>query len=145
MPGSIIEIELLKNGDKYHFNRMFVAFKPCIDGFLAGCRPYVGVDSTALNGKFKGQLASATSVDGHNRLYYVAFAVFDSETGENWKWFMKQLHRAIGSPPGLVISSDACKGLETAIDLVFPNCENRECVRHLYANFMKKFHGKVYT
>ncbi|XP_044960337.1 uncharacterized protein LOC123411455 isoform X1 [Hordeum vulgare subsp. vulgare] len=144
-PGSIIEIELLKNGDKYHFNRMFVAFKPCIDGFLAGCRPYVGVDSTALNGKFKGQLASATSVDGHNWLYYVAFAVFDSETGENWKWFMKQLHRAIGSPPGLVISSDACKGLETAIDLVFPNCENRECVRHLYANFMKKFHGKVYT
>ncbi|XP_048540850.1 uncharacterized protein LOC125520087 isoform X2 [Triticum urartu] len=144
-PGSIVEIELLKNGDKYHFNIMFVAFKPCIDGFLAGCRPYVGVDSTALYGKFKGQLASATAVDGHNWLYYVAFAVFDSETGENWKWFMKQLHRAIGSPPGLVISSDACKGLETAIDLVFPNCENRECMRHLYANFMKKFHGKVYT
>jgi hypothetical protein len=65
-PGSIIEIELLKNENKYHFNRMFVAFKPCIDGFLAGCRPYVGVDSTALYGKFKGQLASATAVDGHN-------------------------------------------------------------------------------
>lgn len=62
---------------------MFVAFKPCIDGFLAGCRPYVGVDSTALNGKFRGQLASATAVDGHNWLYYVAFAVFDSETGKN--------------------------------------------------------------
>jgi hypothetical protein len=58
---------------------------------------------------------------------------------------MKQLHRAIGSPPGLVISSDACKGLETAIELVFPNCENRECMRHLYSNFMKKYHGKVYT
>ncbi|KAM0836464.1 hypothetical protein ACQ4PT_062310 [Festuca glaucescens] len=60
----------------------------------------------------------------------------------NWK---AELHRAIGSPPGLVISSDACKGLETAINLVFPHCENRECMRHLYANFMKKFHGKVYT
>jgi hypothetical protein len=137
-PGSIVEIELLKNGSKYHFNRIFVVFKPCIDGFLAGCRPYVGIDSTALNGKFKGQLASAIAVDGHNWLYYVAFAVFDSETSDNWEWFMKQLHRAIGSPPGLVISSDACKGLETAIDLVFPNCENRECMRHLYANFMKK-------
>jgi hypothetical protein len=31
---------------------------------------------------------------------------------------MKQLHRAIGSPHGLVISSDACKRLETAINLV---------------------------
>jgi transposase-like protein len=58
---------------------------------------------------------------------------------------MKQLHRAIGDPPGLVISSDACKGLEKSIELVFPNCENRECMRHLYSNFMKKFHGKVYT
>jgi hypothetical protein len=23
--------------------------------------------------------------------------------------------------------------------------KNRECMRHLYQNFMKKFHGKVYT
>lgn len=57
---------------------------------------------------------------------------------------MKQLHRTTGSPSS-IISSDACKGLETAIDLVFLNYENRECMRHLYANFMKKFHGKVYT
>jgi hypothetical protein len=47
-PRSIVEIELLKNGNKYHFNRILVAFKPCIDGFLDGCRPYVGVDSTTL-------------------------------------------------------------------------------------------------
>ena len=26
------------------FKRIFVALKPCIDGFLAGCRPYIGVD-----------------------------------------------------------------------------------------------------
>src|SRR6266498_2106120 len=144
-PGSIVEIELAKINGNYHFDRIFVAFKPCIDGFLAGCRPYVGVDSTALNGKYVGQLASATAVDGHNWLYYVAYAIFDSETKENWTWFMRQLRRAIGFPPGLVISSDACKGLESAVDTVFPDCEYRECMRHLYQNFMKKFHGKVYT
>jgi hypothetical protein len=42
---------------------------------------------------------------------------------------MKQLHRAIGSPLVLVISSDASKGLETGIDHVFPKCENREYMR----------------
>jgi hypothetical protein len=115
-PGSIVEIELIKVDDKYHFNRMFVAFKAYIDGFLAGCRPYIGVDATALNGKYVGQLASATAVDGHNWLYYVAYAVFDSETTENWTWFMHQLRRAVGSPLGLVISSDACKGLENVVD-----------------------------
>lgn len=144
-PGSIVEIDLVKEKDKCYFNRVFVAFKPCIDGFLAGCRPYIGVDATALNGKYVGQLASATGVDGHNWLYYVAYTVFDSETTENWVWFMQQLRRAVGCPSGLVISSDACKGLENAVDEVFPECEYRECMRHLYQNFMKKFHGKVYT
>jgi hypothetical protein len=121
-PGSIVEIELVKIDDRYHFNKIFVAFKPCIDGFLASCRPYIGVDVTTLNGKYVGQLASTTAVDGHKWFYYVAYAVLDSETTKNWTWFMQQLRRAIGSPPGLVISSDACKGLENVVDNVFPNC-----------------------
>ena len=51
-PGSIVEIDCkkLKNGQVY-FRRMFVAIKACVDGFLAGCRPYLGVDSTHLTGK----------------------------------------------------------------------------------------------
>ncbi|XP_048545609.1 uncharacterized protein LOC125524614 isoform X1 [Triticum urartu] len=55
-PGSIVEIELQETDNEMCFKRVFVALKPCIDGFLAGCRPYIGVDSTALNGKYKGQL-----------------------------------------------------------------------------------------
>jgi hypothetical protein len=35
---------------------------------------------------------------------------------------MQQLHRDVGSPPGLVISSDVCKGLENVVDSVFPDC-----------------------
>jgi len=99
---------------------------------LAGCRPFVGVDATCLNGKYTGQLASATAVDGHNWLYHLAYAIFDSETEDNWKWFMEQLHKAIGSPEGLVICTDACKGLGSAVGAVFPQAEYRECMRHLY-------------
>ena len=29
------------------------------------------------------------------------FGVFDSETNENWIWFMQMLRQAIGSPRGL--------------------------------------------
>ena len=107
----------------------FFALKPCVDGFLAGCRPFVGVDATTLNGKYTGQLASATSVDGHNWLYHLAFGIFDSETEDNWKWSMQQLHRAIGTPDGLVICTDACKGLGTAVGAVLPQAEYRECMR----------------
>ena len=47
--------------------------------------------------------------------------------------------------PNLVICTDACKGLETAVGVVFPEAENRECMRHLYQNFLKKYSGDVIT
>ncbi|CAD6339738.1 unnamed protein product [Miscanthus lutarioriparius] len=40
---------------------------------------------------------------------------------------------------------DACKGLETAVGSIFPQAENRECMRHLYQNFLKKYPGEVFT
>jgi MULE transposase domain len=144
-PGSIVEIECERDGTKMRFSKMFVALKPCIDGFLLGCRPYLGVDSTHLIGKYRGQLAAACGIDGHNWLFPIAYGVFDLETNENWKWFMTQLRKAIGDPVGLIISSDASKGLENVVAAVFPNAEHRECLRHLMENFKKRFHGDVYN
>ncbi|WVZ96790.1 hypothetical protein U9M48_042382 [Paspalum notatum var. saurae] len=142
-PGSVVQIDVTKKTKR--FRRIFVALKPCIDGFLAGCRPYLGVDATNLHGQYTGRLVAATGVDGHNWLFNVAFAMFDSETEDNWKWFMGQLRMAIGAPTGLVICTDACKGLETAVGAVFPEAEYRECMRHLYGNFMKYYTGGVFT
>jgi hypothetical protein len=43
-PGSIVDIEFEKDGEgKHRFTRMFVALHACVDGFLYGCRPYLGV------------------------------------------------------------------------------------------------------
>jgi len=84
-PGSLVEIELEKIGTKNRFKRMFVALRPCVDGFLSGCRPFIGVDASYLHGKYRGQLASATGVDGHNWLYHIAYAIFESKTEDNWK------------------------------------------------------------
>jgi hypothetical protein len=61
----------------------FIALKPCVDGFVAGCRPFLCIDASSLNGKYRGQLASATRVDGHNWLYHVAYDIFDLETEDN--------------------------------------------------------------
>ena len=138
-----IEVEMVEG--KQRFMRIFVALKPCIDGFLEGCRPFIGIDASCLYGKYRGQLASATGIDGHNWLYHIAYAIFDTENEDNWTWFMQQLHIAIGDVPNLVICTDACKGLEKAVGAVFPNAENRECMRHLYQNFMKHYTGDVFT
>jgi hypothetical protein len=92
--------------DKIRFRRFFFALKQCIDGFLASCRSYLAIDSIFLTGKYKGQLVSACVVDGHKWLYHVCFRVFDSETTENYIWFMSHLRAAIGSPRGLTICTD---------------------------------------
>ena len=53
-PGSIVEIELETIGEQKRFQRIFVALKPCIDGFLVGCRPFIGLDASSLNGRYLG-------------------------------------------------------------------------------------------
>ena len=54
------------------------------------------------------------------------------------------MRNIIGTPSGLVIHTDACKVLETTVEIVFHGMEHRECMRHLAHNFKKKFKGKVY-
>ena len=97
-PGSIIKIDCKKVKGNMYFSKMFVAIRACVDGFLVGCRPYLGVDSVHLTGKYNGQLTAATAIDGHNWMYPMAYAIFDKETNVNWKWFMTRLKRAIGTP-----------------------------------------------
>ncbi|XP_066344202.1 uncharacterized protein [Miscanthus floridulus] len=143
-PGSFVVIDHHTINNKIRFNRLFFAMKPCIDGFLQGCRPYLSVDSTFLTSKFRGQLCVACAVDGHNWMYPVAVGVIDSETNENWIWFMERLRDAIGSPPGLTFYTYCGQAVMVGVSEVFPNAEHRECMWHLVQNFKKMFHGQVF-
>ena len=144
-PGSVVELNTESpDGNNRHFQRFFVALKPCTTGFLMGCRPYISLDACHLKAKWKGVLAAATAIDGNNWMFPVAFAVMENESEESWEWFLRLLHEAIGMPEGLVISSDMQKGLQNAIENVYPLAEHRECMRHLFSNFKKKFRGDLF-
>ncbi|KAE8791176.1 hypothetical protein D1007_34369 [Hordeum vulgare] len=101
-------------------------------------------DATALNGRYRGQLVSACAVDANNWIFPVAYGVLEVESIESWAWFFQHLKDLIGHPEGLVIHTDACKGLESAVDDVFQGVEHMECMRHLAANFSKKFMGNFF-
>jgi transposase-like protein len=78
-------------------------------------------------------------------MYHVAYGFIDSETEENWMWFMAQLHKVIGDLPLLVICTDAYLGLTTAVKYVFPMAKQRECFKHLMDNYVKKKGCRTYV
>jgi transposase-like protein len=143
-PGSFVVIDNHTVNGKIRFNRCFFALRACVDGFLAGCRPYLAVDSTFLNGRYRGQLCVAIAVDGHNWMYPVAVGVIDSESNENWIWFMQRLREAIGCPAGMTFSTDCGLAVMNGVSEVFPDAEHRECMWHLVQNFKKRYSGKVF-
>ena len=52
-----IDTEVTEDG-RVLFSKFFMALKPCIDGFKAGCRPYLSIDSSFLTGKMEWSIGS---------------------------------------------------------------------------------------
>jgi hypothetical protein len=48
---SVIEFDCHMDCDKIFFHRFFCALGPCTQGFREGCRRYLSVDLTRLNGR----------------------------------------------------------------------------------------------
>ncbi|KAL6580481.1 hypothetical protein OROMI_008505 [Orobanche minor] len=61
--GSVVSLEANKNTK--HFERVFISFKACLDGFKK-CRPMLFIDRTFMIGRVKGTLLAATAKDGDN-------------------------------------------------------------------------------
>ncbi|GJY67785.1 MAK10-like protein [Tanacetum coccineum] len=67
--------------------------------------------------------------------------VVSVENKDIWSWFMELLINDLGlvSGEGLTIIYDQHKGIIKAAKHVMPLAEHRQCARHIYANFRKKY------
>jgi len=78
----------------------FGSFYMCLDGykqgFLAGCRPFIGVDGCHLKTTYGGQLLVAIGRDPNDQYFPLAFAVVENECKETWRWFLSLLLEDIG-------------------------------------------------
>ncbi|KAL4272726.1 hypothetical protein GQ457_13G021660 [Hibiscus cannabinus] len=100
VPGTIVryktkdvcnrERELLQG--KKIFDKLFWAFKPCIDGFPY-CKRMVQVDGTWLYGRYKHVLLIAVTQDGDGNIFPIAFAIVDKESASSWRFFLSNLQQ----------------------------------------------------
>ncbi|KAH0761844.1 hypothetical protein KY290_017917 [Solanum tuberosum] len=143
-PGSDIVINLSKDAleqGKRKFLRMYICFNALKLGWKEGLRPFIGLDGTFLKGQCKGQLLVAMAQDSQNCFYPLAWAVVDKETTRTWIWFLQLLNNSLNLKDGQTVTfmSDMQKGLINAVKTVLPLSHHRYCVRHIEANWMKRF------
>lgn len=70
------------------FLRFYVCLSALKRGWLAGCRPIIGVDGCFLKGPYKCQLLCAIGKDANNQMFPIVWAVVEHETYTHWKWFL---------------------------------------------------------
>lgn len=140
-PGSVAVYK--GSGPENSFQRLFVSFRASIYGFLNGCRPLLEIDKSDLKGKYLGTLLCASAVDADHMMFPVAFGVVDSESDENWMWFVSELRKMLGvntdKMPVLTILSERQTQVVEAVEVNFPTAFHGFCLRYVSENFREEF------
>ena len=85
-PGSIATCS--RDNSDGGFYHLCLAFKASLDGFVAGCRPLIGLDGCHLTTKYGGICLSAVALDGNNGLFPIAIYICRNENKESWLHFL---------------------------------------------------------
>ena len=77
---------------------MYVSIGAQKSGFLADCRPIIGLDRCHLEYiGYAGQLLVAIGRDGDDNMFSIAIAVVEAGTKDSWSWFLSEFMSDIGS------------------------------------------------
>ena len=90
--GSVVKIDYwprINMDDIPRFRRFFVYLNGCKQGFLKGCKPFIGLDGCHLEGPYRGVLLTTISLDANNNLFPIAFMVVEKENKDSWLLFSR--------------------------------------------------------
>ncbi|KAL2608914.1 hypothetical protein R1flu_027487 [Riccia fluitans] len=89
--------------------------------------------------------ATATAVDGNNRIIVLAYGVAPVEDRDTWTWFVENLKASMYglASPNVLIVSDRQKGLVDAVAEELPTNEHIHCAHHLQMNIRRHFGAQV--
>jgi hypothetical protein len=92
-PGSCVMMKVQRPNPNSptKFHRLYLSLTFMKKWFLEGCRPVIGLDGCFLKGPYKGILLVAIGRDANNNMYPIAIVIVESETKDNWTWFLECL------------------------------------------------------
>ncbi|WVY95463.1 hypothetical protein V8G54_034551 [Vigna mungo] len=126
-PGSTVKVKVDSENGQTTFQRFYVYLKACKNSFVS-CRPFIGLDGCFLKRKYKGDLLTTVAKDPNEQMLPLAYAIVEKDLG------------GTEVCDACTFMSDQQKGLPV-LEALLPKAEHRFCMRHLYANFRKKFRG----
>ena len=71
------------------FERIYVCLDACKRGFLAGCRPLIGIDGRHLKGTIERQLPVVVGKDENDNIISIAYFIVEIENKSSWTWFLQ--------------------------------------------------------
>lgn len=131
----------LTTNDEKRFQCLFVSFLSCVQSFQNGCRPILFLNATSLKSKYQESLLTATAVDADDGFFPIAFSIVDTESEDNWNWFLEQLKSVISTSLPLTFISDREKGLKKSVHEVFENAYHGYSIYHLMESFKRNLRG----
>ena len=66
-----------------YFERLYICLEGCKKGFMASCRPIIGLDACHLKTKSGGQLIIAVARDLNEEYFPLMYAVVEAETKDS--------------------------------------------------------------
>ena len=66
-----------------YFEKLYICLEGCKKGFLAGCKPIIGLDACHLKTKSGGQLITTVTRDPNEECSLLAYAVVEAETRDS--------------------------------------------------------------
>ena len=89
-----------------YFERLYICWFRCKQGFRVGCRPIIRLDAFHLKTKIEGQLMVAIARDPNEEYFPLAVVVVEAETKDSWIWFINLLLADIGDEKRWTFISD---------------------------------------
>jgi hypothetical protein len=78
------------------FENCYMSLDACKRGFMAGCRPIIGIDGCHIKNRFGGVMLVAVGVDPNHCIFPISIGIVEVEDTQSWKWFLSTLKEDLG-------------------------------------------------